>query len=77
GSTLNELRAEARKQYNYFKYGTSTPSGTIFERIKNGFQWAFGQLQGGAASGSAEASRSATSAASAASGSATSAKAEL
>jgi Putative nuclear envelope organisation protein len=77
GSTLNELRAEARKQYNYFKYGTSTPSDTIFERIKSGFQWAFGQLQGGAASGSAEFSRSATSAASAASRSATSAKAEL
>jgi hypothetical protein len=77
GSTLNELRAEARKQYNYFKYGTSTPSGTIFERIKSGFQWLFGQAQEGAASGSASASRSASSVASQASKSASSAKAEL
>ena len=77
GTTLNELRAEARKQYNYFKYGTSTPSGTIFERIKSGFQWLLGNAQGGAASGSAQASKSASSAASQASKSASSAKGEL
>jgi hypothetical protein len=77
GSTLNELRAEARKQYNYFKYGTSTPSGTIFERIRSGLQWVLGQVQGGAQSGSAEASKSASSAASAASKSASSARSEL
>lgn len=77
GSTLNELRGEARKQYNYFKYGTSTPQGTIFERIKDGVQWALGQLQGGAATGSAQASKSASSAASVASKSASSAKGEL
>merc|ERR1711964_149817 len=74
GSTLNELRAEARKQYNFFKHGTSTPSGTIFERIQSGLQWVLGQIQGGAQSGSAEASKSASSAASAASKSATSAR---
>lgn len=77
GTTLNELRAEARKQYNYFQYGTSTPSGTIFERIKGGVQWLMGQAQGGAASGSAQASKSASSAASLASKSATSARSEL
>jgi Putative nuclear envelope organisation protein len=77
GSTVNELRAQAKKQYNYFKYGTSTPSGTIFARIQSGIQWIFGQLQGGAATGSATASKSASSVASAASKSASSAKAEL
>lgn len=77
GSNLNELRAEARKQYNYFKYGTSTPPGTIFERIKGGLQWVFGQAQGSAQSGSATASKSASSAASVASKHASSARSEL
>lgn len=77
GSNVNELRAEARKQYNFFKHGTSTPSGTIFERISSGLQWVLGQIQGGAQSGSAEASKSASSAASAASKSASSARSEL
>jgi hypothetical protein len=73
GSTTNELRALAKKQYTYFKYGTSTPSGTIFERIKEGFAWGLAQLQGGASSGSSTASSSASSAASVASKSASSA----
>jgi Putative nuclear envelope organisation protein len=73
GSTTNELRALAKKQYTYFKYGTSTPSGTIFERIKEGFVWGLAQLQGGASSGSSTASSSASSAASVASKSASSA----
>jgi hypothetical protein len=77
GTTLNELRAEARKQYNYFKYGTSTPSGTIFERIKSGLSWAFGYVSGPVQSGSAQASKSASSAASIASKHASSAKSEL
>ena len=77
GSNTNELRAMAKKQYNYFKYGTSTPSGTIFERIKAGFGWGLAQLQGGASSGSATASASASSAASVASNSATSASGSL
>ncbi|OAL36317.1 hypothetical protein AYO20_04475 [Fonsecaea nubica] len=77
GSTTNELRAEAKKQYNYFKYGTSSPSGTIFERIKSGLQWVLGQAQGAGATASASASKSASSAASVASKSATSAKSEL
>jgi hypothetical protein len=77
GSNVNELRAQARKQYSYFKYGTSTPSGTIFERLRSGLQWVFGQAQGSAQSGSAQASKSASSAASAASKSASSARSEL
>lgn len=73
GSTTNELRALAKKQYTYFKYGTSTPSGSIFERIKEGFAWGLAQLQGGVASGSTTVSSSASSAASVASMSASSA----
>ena len=67
GSTSNQLRAEAKKQANYFRYGTSSPQGTIFERIKSGMQWLLGQAQGSAASASVTASKSASSAASAAS----------
>lgn len=77
GSTLNQLRAEAKKQATYFRYGTSTPQGTIFERIKSGVQWAFAQLQGPASSGAAQGSKSASSAANRASSSAASIKSEL
>lgn len=74
GSTTNQLRAEAKKQFTYFRYGTSSPSGTIFERIKSGLQWVLGQGQNSAAAASATVSKSASSAASAAS---KSAKSEL
>ena len=77
GSNTNELRAMAKKQYNYFKYGTSSPSGTIFEQIKNGLSYVLGLAQGGASSGSVTASKSASSASSVASKSASSAKNEL
>lgn len=33
GSTTNDLRAQARKHYNFFKHGTTTPSETIFAKI--------------------------------------------
>ncbi|KAK3323667.1 hypothetical protein B0T19DRAFT_443147 [Cercophora scortea] len=52
GSTLNELRALARRQYTYFKYGTSTPTETIFakigENVKGGWDWVMSQLHLGA-----------------------------
>ncbi|KAI1154718.1 hypothetical protein F4825DRAFT_448155 [Nemania diffusa] len=52
GSTLNELRAEARKQHTYFKYGTSNPVDTAFakigESVKGAYQWVMGQLGAGA-----------------------------
>ncbi|KAK3390816.1 hypothetical protein B0H63DRAFT_557713 [Podospora didyma] len=52
GSTLNELRALARRQYTYFKYGTSTPTETIFakigENVKGGWDWVMSQLNIGA-----------------------------
>ncbi|MCJ1312352.1 hypothetical protein MMC25_006026 [Agyrium rufum] len=55
GSTTNELKAMARRNSNYFRYGSSTPQGTIFSRISNGAQWVLDQLKIGASSGSQEA----------------------
>jgi hypothetical protein len=51
GSTLNELKAQARKHANFFHYGTNSPSGTIFARIQEGAYWLLDQLKLGAASG--------------------------
>jgi hypothetical protein len=52
GSTINELRAYARKQYTFFRYGTTTPTETIFaklgENVKESFQWVMDQINTGA-----------------------------
>ncbi|GAB1319132.1 Meiotic sister chromatid recombination protein 1 [Madurella fahalii] len=49
GSTVNELRALARRQHMYFKYGTTTPTGTIFAKVKenvlSGWEWVTSQLR--------------------------------
>ena len=55
GSTTNELRALARRNANYFRYGTSTPQGSIFARLQSGAQWFLDQFKIGAASGRSEA----------------------
>ena len=55
GSTVNELRAAARRNSNYFRYGSSTPRGTLFARLQSGAQWFFDQFKIGAASGRNEA----------------------
>ncbi|KAG7001983.1 2-hydroxyacid dehydrogenase UNK4.10 [Physcia stellaris] len=55
GSTTNELRAMARRNANYFRYGTSTPQEGFFARIQGNFQWVLSQLKLGASSGSKEA----------------------
>lgn len=43
GSKLEELKAQARKESTYFKYGTSSTGGTIFaqigEKARNGWNW--------------------------------------
>ena len=52
----DELKAMARRNANYFRYGTSTPQGTIFARIQASAQWVLDQLKIGAASGRKEAS---------------------
>ncbi|CAI4211987.1 unnamed protein product [Parascedosporium putredinis] len=38
GSTLDQLRAEARKQFTYYRYGTSSPSGTILAKLGESFR---------------------------------------
>jgi hypothetical protein len=52
GSKLNELKAYARKQSTYFKYGTTGPVDTAYaklsETIKDGYQWVVNQLNVGA-----------------------------
>ena len=55
GSTTNELKAMARRNANYFRYGTSTPTGTLYARLSSGAQWVLDQLKIGAASGRKEA----------------------
>ncbi|KAI4192552.1 MAG: hypothetical protein LQ350_008625 [Teloschistes chrysophthalmus] len=51
GSTSNELKAMARRNANYFRYGTSTPQGSLFARLQGGAQWVFDQLKIGVSSG--------------------------
>ncbi|KAI9850297.1 MAG: hypothetical protein M1838_005939 [Thelocarpon superellum] len=55
GSKLEELKALARRQTTYFRYGTSSPSGTIYAKLQESAQWVLDQLKLGAASGRKEA----------------------
>ena len=59
GSNINELRAAARRNAQYFKYGTTNPTATIYARIMDTLQWAVDQLKIGAASGRAQGSEAA------------------
>lgn len=53
GSNINELRAAARRQSTYFKYGTTSPSDTIYAKVMDTVYWALDQLKLGASSGRA------------------------
>lgn len=55
GTKTEELKAMVRRQSTYFRYGTSSPSGTILARLQVGAQWVLEQLKIGAASGRKEA----------------------
>ena len=84
GSESNELKATAKKQATYFRYGTNSPQGTIVERVKEGASWLMQQMKLGAAQGrmqgeeaASSASQSAQSVSAEASSSAASAKGEL
>ncbi|KAM3071278.1 hypothetical protein ACMFMG_008869 [Clarireedia jacksonii] len=55
GSTKNELIAYARNQANWFRYGTTTPQGTLWAKLSNGAQWVMDQLSIGATSGKKQA----------------------
>lgn len=54
GTKTEELKAMARRQSTYFRYGTSSPSGTLLAKIQNGAQWLLDQVKLGAASGRKE-----------------------
>lgn len=43
-STVDSLRAEARKQYTYWKYGTSTPGGTLAAKVSESIWGTIGWL---------------------------------
>ncbi|ERT01433.1 MSC1 protein [Sporothrix schenckii 1099-18] len=49
GSTVNELRAFARQQATYFRYGTTTPTSTLFAKASESFwnsvDWIKAQIQ--------------------------------
>ncbi|KAL2157053.1 hypothetical protein VTH06DRAFT_7518 [Thermothelomyces fergusii] len=49
GSTVNELRALARRQHTYFKYGTTTPTDTLLAKVREnvlgGWGWVASQLR--------------------------------
>ncbi|OAA53035.1 Stress-responsive protein Ish1 [Cordyceps fumosorosea ARSEF 2679] len=51
GSKLDELKALARKQWTYFKYGTTTPHGTLLAQVEdvlaNGLSWLQKQIRAG------------------------------
>jgi len=55
GTTTNELKAMARRNANYFRYGTSTPQGTVLAKLQEYGQWVLDQLKIGASSGRKEA----------------------
>lgn len=55
GSTTNELKAMARRNANYFRYGTSTPPATLYAKLSAGAQWVMDQLSIGASKGNKEA----------------------
>ncbi len=54
GSKLDELKALARKQWTYFKYGTTTPHGTLLAQVEdvlaNGLSWLQKQIRAGSES---------------------------
>ncbi|KAI0485060.1 hypothetical protein GGR56DRAFT_681123 [Xylariaceae sp. FL0804] len=51
GSTLEQLKAQARKQSTYFKYGTTNPADTAFakigESVKGAYQWVLDKVGAG------------------------------
>ena len=59
GSSINELRAAARRNAHYYKYGTASPQATIYARVMGVLQWFVDQLKIGAASGRAQGSEAA------------------
>jgi hypothetical protein len=59
GSKRNELIAYARNQANWFRYGTTTPQGTLWAKLKEGAWWVYQQLSIGSMKGKADVERAA------------------
>lgn len=51
GSSANELKAIARRNSQYFKYGTTSSQGTLYAKFQDTYQWLLDQLKIGASSG--------------------------
>lgn len=51
GSNANELKATARRNSQYFKYGTTSSQGTLYAKFQDTYQWLLDQLKIGASSG--------------------------
>jgi len=77
GSTVNELRALARRQYTFFKYGTSSPSETFYAKLQNGAYGAYDYFKSLVVGGLGGAQTGANSVSSAAAQASKSAKKEL
>lgn len=45
----------ARRNVHYFRYGTTTPQGTIWSKVQENVQWVMDQLKIGASSSKKEA----------------------
>ncbi|EAW09627.1 double-strand break repair enhancer MSC1 [Aspergillus clavatus NRRL 1] len=54
GSGVNELRAAARRNSQYFRYGTTSPQGILYSKLHEWTQWVMDQLKIGASSGRAQ-----------------------
>jgi hypothetical protein len=54
GSNINELRAAARRQATYFRFGTTNPQETIYAKVMDTLHWALEKLKIGASSGRAQ-----------------------
>lgn len=59
GSSANELRAAARRNSQYFKYGTTSPHKTLYAKIQSNLQWLLDQVMIGASSGRVQGQESA------------------
>ncbi|MCJ1340646.1 hypothetical protein MMC09_005942 [Bachmanniomyces sp. S44760] len=51
GSNINELRAVARRNAHYFRYGTSSVPQSVYDRVMGAGQWVMDQLKIGSQSG--------------------------
>lgn len=59
GSSIEELRKQAKDNADYFLYGVTKQEASIFSRLQGLGQWAWDQLKIGALSGRAEGQKAA------------------